>query len=655
MDRFTTWTSGVVASFTLVAVVSAAAPPSVETTMRFTPRQRDVEYDIPTPAEYAKCKVDAERNGKSFTWVVFGPEGQVLRRFVDSDGDNQFDQWRYYRHGIEVYRDLDTNANGKPDQARWLNLGGTRWGVDLNEDGRINQWKVLSAAEASRVAIQAMTTGDTALLQTLMVTADDLRALGVHSQLSTKLLESANSAAADMRDVMSKSKVLTSQSRWMRFDAQMPGVIPADEGKARNDLYVYENAMVVIETGGSASGQGQPALVQIGEMVRVGEVWKLTKVPTPIEANSTSITAGGILMQPVLGDPNTDLIAAPSPEVQKLVEALQKLDQAQPQLGVAKPAELSAYNSQRADLLLRLMSLANSEEEKAQFLKQCVDGLAAAVQTDSYPEGLQRLKTMEAEQKRVPRSTVLPYVTYRRIMSEYSIDMKTAEGDKQQQVQENWLKSLSDFIEAYPEAEDSGDAMLQLAVAQEFSGKLKDATDWYARLAKDKSGSTAAVKAQGAIRRLEMKGKPFALTGQGLTGGPINTAAYRGKTVLVFYWATWCQPCQADLPALRALYQQYQSRGFEIVGVCLDIPAGTRPQQAAQLQQYLNSHRVTWPQIYEEGGLDSPPATQYGIISLPTMFLIDNKGIVVSRSSSVEELKSVLPQLVTGRQANANN
>ncbi len=637
--------------FSTVSLTAAAAPPpSVEITMQFTPRQRDVDYEIPTPAEYPKCKVDAERNGKSFTWVVFGPEGQVLRRFVDSDGDNKFDQWRYYRHGIEVYRDMDTNANGKPDQARWLNLGGSRWGIDANEDGRLEQWRVLSAAEASRVAIQAMTTGDTSLMQTLMVTPADLQSLGVNSQLAAKILETAASAPSDMQAVMAKSKVMSPQSRWIRFDAQMPGVIPVDEGKSRSDLYVYENAMVVIETGAPGS---QPALVQIGEMIRVGEVWKLTKVPTPIESNSTSITAGGVLMQPLLGDPATDLIAAPSPETQKLIEALQKLDQSQPQLGVAKPAELSAYNAQRADLLLRLMAMANSEEEKAQFLRQCVDGLAAAIQTDAYPEGLERLRTMEAEQRRNPRSTVLPYITYRRIMSEYSISMKSAEGEKQQQVQEDWLKSLANFIEVYPEADDAGDAMLQLAVAQEFGGKLKDATEWYARLAKDKSGSTAASKAEGAIRRLEMKGKPFALTGQGLTGGPINTASYRGKTLLVFYWATWCQPCQADLPALRALYQQYQSRGFEIVGVCLDIPAGTRPQQVAQLQQYLQSNRVTWPQIYEEGGLDSPPATHFGIISLPTMFLVDSKGVVVSRSSSVDELKTVLPQILTG-QANSS-
>ncbi|OYW18305.1 MAG: hypothetical protein B7Z55_10860, partial [Planctomycetales bacterium 12-60-4] len=299
-------------------------------------------------------------------------------------------------------------------------------------------------------------------------------------------------------------------------------------------------------------------------------------------------------------------------------------------------------------------SLAGTAEEKAQFLKQCVDGIAAAVQTDAYPEGLARLRQIELEQTRsATSSTVLPYVTYRRIMSEYSVDLKTADTEKRQKIQDEWLNSLEEFIKKFPEADDSADAMLQVAVAQEFAGKLQEAINWFERLAKDHNGTVESQKALGAIRRLEMKGKPFGLAGKMMNDQVLNTAAYRGKTLLVFYWATWCQPCEQDLPKLRALYQQYQARGFEIVGVCLDIPVGTRPQQVAQLQRYLESNKVPWPQIYEEGGLNSPPAVQFGVFSLPTMFLVDDKGLVVSRSSSVDELTAVLPQILSSKQASS--
>ena len=121
---------------------------------KFLPRQRDVEIETPKPAEYAKCAVKPEKLGKGSAWLVTGPNGQVLRRFVDTNNDDTVDQWRYYNNGIEVYREIDSNFNEKPDQFRWLNTGGSRWGLDTNEDKIIDEWKVLSAEEASRVAVK---------------------------------------------------------------------------------------------------------------------------------------------------------------------------------------------------------------------------------------------------------------------------------------------------------------------------------------------------------------------------------------------------------------------------------------------------------------------------------------------------------------------
>ena len=115
------------AAATLLIVTSlgfSADPPTAKQTMAFTPsaKRRRLRNPSGRPA-CCQCKVDREERGKSVGWVVLGPEGQILRRFVDSDGDGQVDQWRYFNHGIEVYRDIDSNKNNKPDQCRWLNLG----------------------------------------------------------------------------------------------------------------------------------------------------------------------------------------------------------------------------------------------------------------------------------------------------------------------------------------------------------------------------------------------------------------------------------------------------------------------------------------------------------------------------------------------------
>ena len=83
-------------------------------------------------------------------WVVTGPAGETLRQFVDSNADNKVDQWRYFRGGIEVYRDVDKDFDGKADQYRWLGTAGTRWGLDIDEDGEIDRWKSISPEEATR-------------------------------------------------------------------------------------------------------------------------------------------------------------------------------------------------------------------------------------------------------------------------------------------------------------------------------------------------------------------------------------------------------------------------------------------------------------------------------------------------------------------------
>jgi hypothetical protein len=81
----------------------AADTPKPEFALSFQPAQKQhVEIESPTGDDIAKCKVQVERRGKSTGWVVYGPEGQVLRRFSDTNGDGVVDQWQYYNQGIEV-------------------------------------------------------------------------------------------------------------------------------------------------------------------------------------------------------------------------------------------------------------------------------------------------------------------------------------------------------------------------------------------------------------------------------------------------------------------------------------------------------------------------------------------------------------------------
>ena len=621
----------------------AAEAPKVADTMAFVPRQKDVEYETPKPAEFAKCKVEVERKGKANGWVVLGPAGQVLRKFLDTDGVGGIDQWRYFNHGIEVYRDIDTNNNNKVDQCRWLNLGGSRWGIDQNEDGRIEQWKVLSAAEASKEAIRALIAGDEAALQAIMINEEDLKSLGVNPQLASKLLESAADPGKKAKAVMAKTKALSAQSRWTRFDAQMPSMIPVDDEKAGADLQVYESAMAIVET------QSKFTAVQIGEMIQVGEVWKLTQIPVPIEGEEgVTTTNGGIMMEPLLAaSANAAGPVGPSPKVEKILKELQDIEQRLMQPGQA-PALVKTLMGKRGALLKDAIEMAESDDEKTLLMKQTVDGYALASQMGTYPEGVQELQAIEADlAKKSPKSPLLPYTSYRLMQAEYYVNLQLAEENKakQEEIQKAWLQGLEDFVAKYPASDDADDAMVMLGTHEELQGRTKEASAWYQRLVKEKPKSEMAARAQGALRRLNLNGQVLSLSGPGLEGGTVDVKSLKGQVVLVVFWASEYKVCEDDVPQLRALYQDNKAKGFEIVGVSLDFDKTTA-------LPFVQKNKMGWKQIYQpsgpnqSGGLSSPLATSFGIISLPTMFLVDREGKVVNRNATITDVKTDLAGLL---------
>jgi thiol-disulfide isomerase/thioredoxin len=109
----------------------------------------------------------------------------------------------------------------------------------------------------------------------------------------------------------------------------------------------------------------------------------------------------------------------------------------------------------------------------------------------------------------------------------------------------------------------------------------------------------------------------------------------KGKVVLIHYWSTWCEPCKADMEQLKALQAKYAKQGFALVGISLD----SDPQALAD---FLKTKKLTWPQLYEPGGLDSRLANELGVLTLPTMLLVDKQGKVLNRSVNVGELDKEL-------------
>jgi hypothetical protein len=175
---------------------------------------------------------------------------------------------------------------------------------------------------------------------------------------------------------------------------------------------------------------------------------------------------------------------------------------------------------------------------------------------------------------------------------------------------------------------------------QEFVGKTEEAKKWYQQLVTNFPDAPPAGKANGALRRLNSVGVQIRVRGQDMQGGTLDLAGppYRGKVVLIHYWASWSDRAQADMVLLKDFYAKKGGRDFDILGVCLDA------SQAAA-KQFLAQNRLPWKHIYEPGGIDGRLANEMGIMTLPLMVLVDRDGRVVSHNTQIPELEAAINRL----------
>ena len=118
-------------------------------------------------------------------------------------------------------------------------------------------------------------------------------------------------------------------------------------------------------------------------------------------------------------------------------------------------------------------------------------------------------------------------------------------------------------------------------------------------------------------------GKAFPdFTENDFSGKPLSLSQYKGKVVLVDFWATWCTPCMREFPNTLKVYKKYHDQGFEIIGVSLD-------DDRAELEKFLKENNVPWQQFYDGQGRDNKLAVKYGADSPPAFYLLDRAGKII--------------------------
>ena len=119
----------------------------------------------------------------------------------------------------------------------------------------------------------------------------------------------------------------------------------------------------------------------------------------------------------------------------------------------------------------------------------------------------------------------------------------------------------------------------------------------------------------------------------------VSLSSFRGKVVLIDFWASWCSPCRAANPSLIKLYNKYSAKGFKVLGVSIDS------EKAAWLKA-INQDHIHYTQVNDPAGWNSPVAEKYGVNMIPTSFLLDKQGKIIDIDLSGPLLEIKIKQLL---------
>ena len=151
-------------------------------------------------------------------------------------------------------------------------------------------------------------------------------------------------------------------------------------------------------------------------------------------------------------------------------------------------------------------------------------------------------------------------------------------------------------------------------------------------LLKELAGSGEGRIADEARKELAARDRlksPLELHFTAVDGSQVDISKMRGKVVLVDFWATWCAPCKAEEPSVVAAYNKLHDKGFEVVGISLDM-------QKESLLKYTADNGMKWPQYFDGKEWQNAISSSFGIHSIPTMWLVNKKGYVVNTDVSAD-------------------
>ena len=124
-----------------------------------------------------------------------------------------------------------------------------------------------------------------------------------------------------------------------------------------------------------------------------------------------------------------------------------------------------------------------------------------------------------------------------------------------------------------------------------------------------------------------------------MEGKMVSLSSFRGKFVLLDFWASWCQPCRGENPNVVAAYRKFKDKNFTVLGVSLDNQKGT-------WDKAIKDDSLSWTQLSDLSGWKSTAVVTYGVHSIPANFLIDPTGKIIGHDLRGSQLEEVLTEVL---------
>jgi peroxiredoxin len=192
------------------------------------------------------------------------------------------------------------------------------------------------------------------------------------------------------------------------------------------------------------------------------------------------------------------------------------------------------------------------------------------------------------------------------------------------------------YLQVFENIEKGSEVIKQIKKDFPETKPGKQADDILASIQKQEE----AKKRRAEAEKLLAVGLPFPdFNEKDIAGKPLSIANYKGKVVLIDFWATWCGPCIAELPNVLNAYKEHHPKGFEIIGISLD-------KEEDALTSFTKKRAMPWQQFFDGKGWENKLAVQYGIQSIPATFLLDKQGKIAAKDLRGEALDKEVAKLL---------